>query len=99
MIETLTAFKKRLIKGVHVRQIWNSREGTVNYLLTIEKVQTQEVAARCPELAGPTGGLYWLAFHKRIDIEFTEKGWIKLKDGKKMAEYEWVEQNEKGATE
>lgn len=82
MITTLTEWKARLQPGTQIRQIRNAREGRVDKLFTIKKLQTNAVKFY------PNG---YIDFPKRADIEFTEKGWKRFEKGKLLSEYEWVE--------
>lgn len=93
MRETLTAWKARLQVGTQVCQIWNSSQGgEVSHVFTVTEVQTNGVFGVRDDLDRRV----WLEFPKRSGIVFTDKGWIRVDGTRKIAEYEWIEQQQQG---
>jgi hypothetical protein len=86
-LQTLRELKERLQLGTQILQIWNGRDGVVRHMLTVTKIQTQAVETTCPDFRAP----YWISFPNRRSVIFTEDGWIRMRDGQKMAEYVWGE--------
>lgn len=87
MIKTVTEWKKRFEVGTQFRQVWNHRQGNIDLLLTVTKVQTNGVFAKGPEDGLVSG---WIPFPVKANITFTEKGWTRLYSYQPVATYEWV---------
>jgi hypothetical protein len=85
-MKTIAEWKRRLQPGVQVKQIWNSREGDVSHVFTLEKVQSNGFWAMHSDQTRRA----WSNFPKRGEIEFTEQGWCRIEDSRKIAEYVWV---------
>lgn len=86
-MNTVAEFKARLQQpGTQIRQIWNQREHVVDRILTVVKVQSNGFYCTSPGLQNRG----WIPFPKRVEITFTENGWIRLENGEKLSEYEWV---------
>jgi hypothetical protein len=87
-MKTLVEWKVRLYVGAQVKQTWNSREGNVEYLFTIDQVQSNGLWAKAEHIEPRRS---WMEFPKRDFIVFTEDGWIKLdRNQTPMARYIWI---------
>lgn len=84
--KTIIGMKKRIQTGVQIQQTWNSLQGDVSHLYTVEKVQSNGFFST----RSGAEQRYWCSFPKRDEVEFTDSGWVRMEDNQKIAEYVWV---------
>lgn len=85
MITTLAEWKRQFRIDGRIVQIWNKREGNVEHVFTITKIQSNGVFAKRQD-SDQRG---WIPFPKREEIKFTEQGWVRMEGEQELAEYMW----------